>query len=197
MNSSLAAPIRLRAAQRGAVLIMALMFLTLLTLLGVTAMTNSTSEEKMARASRDYNTAFSAAEAALRDAETDLLGSGTRAPVFLGPAYWFDGVSNPSAPAAGVCVNGACAAPAAGSTPVWEVAANWNAAGGTGAAAVYGQFTSAQAFPTAGPGAVGQAPQYMIEYVGLVGAQSAYRITARGWGPNSVQAITLQEEVLR
>jgi len=177
------------AGQRGAVLIMALMFLTLLTLLGVTAMTNSTSEEKMARATRDYNTAFQSAEAALRDAENDLAGNGSRNPVFLGAAYWFDVPTRIAT--LGSCANGACMPPAAGGTPVWEVAANWNNA------ADYGQYTFAQAMPTTGPGAVGQSAKYMIEYIGAVGTQSAFRVTARGWGPNSVQTVTLQEEVVR
>lgn len=171
-------------AQRGAVLIMALMFLTLLTLLGVTAMTNSTSEEKMVRATRDYGTAFQAAEAALRDAEADLVGNGSRAvpvddPTFLGSL------------SVGACTSGVCLPAASGGTPIWQVSANW------GTAATYAQYTFAQTFPTTGPGAVGQQPQYMIEYVGPVGSQKAFRITARGWGPNSVQLVTLQEEVIK
>ena len=176
---------------------MALMFLTLLTLLGVTAMTNSTSEEKMARATRDYNTAFTAAEAALRDAENDLIGNGSRNPVFLGTACWFAGSPTPPCPVTvpaagpGICNFAACNPPVAGGTPVWQVAASWNNA------ATYGQYTFAQTFPTTGPGAVGQQPQYLIEYLGMVGAQSAYRITAKGWGPNSVQTVMLQEEVLK
>jgi len=167
---------------------MALMFLTLLTLLGVTAMTGSTSEEKMSRATRDYNTAFQSAEAALRDAETDLM-AGTRNPVFLGAAYWFDVPTRIAT--LGACANGACMPPAAGGTPVWEVAANWTNA------ATYGQYTLVPAMPSSGPGAVGAAPQYMIEFIGTVGSQSAYRITARGRGPNSVQTVMLQKEVLK
>ena len=179
-------------SQRGAVLIMALMFLTLLTMLGVTAMTSSTSEEKMARATRDYNTAFQSAEAALRDAENDLNANGSRSPVLAGAAgvsSWFQ-VPTPIA-ALGGCASGACVPPAPGGTPVWEVAANWTNS------ATYGQYTFAQALPTSGPGAVGQAPRYLVEYIGIVGTQYAYRITARGWGPNSVQIVTLQEEVLK
>jgi len=177
------------ARQRGAVLIMALMFLTLLTMLGITAMTSSTSEEKMARATRDYNTAFQAAEAAMRDAENDINGNGSRNPVFIGSAYWFDVPTR--IPALGGCASGACIPPAPGGTPVWEVAANWTNA------ATYGQYTFAQALPSSGPGAVGQASRYLIEFIGTVGTQYAYRITARGWGPNSVQTVTLQEEVLK
>src|SRR5476649_2574207 len=112
MNPSLMLSSRLQTAQRGAVLIMALMFLTLLTLLGVSAMTNSTSEEKMARATRDYNTAFQAAEAAMRDAENDLT-VGSRPIPLSDPSWW-------SAPAPGTCASAACKVPLAGGTPVWE-----------------------------------------------------------------------------
>ena len=197
MNLPTSHPIRSQTAERGAVLIMALMFLTLLTLLGVTAMTNSTSEEKMARATRDYNTAFTAAEAALRDAENDLIGNGSRNPVFLGAACWFAGSPTSPCPVTvpaagpGICNFAACNPPAALGANVWDVAANWNNA------ATYAQYTFALPLPTTGPGAVGQPPKYMIEYIGAVGSQSAYRITARGWGPNSVQTVTLQEEVLK
>ena len=58
-----------RNAQRGAVLVIALLFLTILTILGVTAMTTTTYEERLAGNARDSGTAFQAAEAALRDAK--------------------------------------------------------------------------------------------------------------------------------
>lgn len=61
-----------RNGQRGAVLIIALLFLTILTILGVTAMTTTTYEERLAGNARDAGTAFQAAEAALRDARRDL-----------------------------------------------------------------------------------------------------------------------------
>jgi len=179
----------MRSSQHGMVLVVALIFLTLLTLLGVTAMTNSTSEEKMARATRDYGSAFQSAEAAMRDAENDLIGNGSRNPVFIGAAYWFDVPTRIAA--LGGCAKSACLPPATGGTPVYQVTANW------ANAATYGQYTFAQTLPTSGPGAVGQQPQYLIEYIGAVGAQSAYRITARGYGPNSIQVVTLQEEVLK
>ena len=185
MNPFFAVSCGPKTGQRGAVLIMALMFLTLLTLLGVTAMTSSTSEEKMARATRDYNTAFQSAEAAMRDAESDINGNGPRNPPLTSIGSVFGVLP------LGGCANGACIPPAPLGTPVWEVAANWNNA------ATYAQYTFAQALPTSGPGAVGQAPQYLIEFIGTVGSQSAYRVTARGWGPNSVQTVTLQEEVLK
>lgn len=52
--------------QRGAVLIVSLIFLLLLTLIGTTAMRSTTLQERMAGNTRDINLSFQAAEAALR-----------------------------------------------------------------------------------------------------------------------------------
>lgn len=54
------------ATQRGAVLIVSLIFLLLLTLIGTTAMRNTTLQERMAGNTRDTNLSLQAAEAALR-----------------------------------------------------------------------------------------------------------------------------------
>jgi type IV pilus assembly protein PilX len=58
--------------QRGAVLIVSLLFLVVLTILGITAMQGTTLEHRMAGNTRDYAVAMQAAEAALRDAHRDI-----------------------------------------------------------------------------------------------------------------------------
>lgn len=58
--------------QAGAVLVVALIMLLALTLIGVTGLSSTTMEERMAGNMRDINTAFQAAEAALRDGENFL-----------------------------------------------------------------------------------------------------------------------------
>src|SRR6187549_1430629 len=58
-----------REAQRGAILIMCLIFLTILTLMAVTSMDTSVTEERMASNMQDYNQAFEAAEVAMEEAE--------------------------------------------------------------------------------------------------------------------------------
>jgi type IV pilus assembly protein PilX len=60
------------ASQAGAALMMALIFLMLMTLLGTAAMRGSALQEQMAGNSRDWNLAFQASEAALREAENFL-----------------------------------------------------------------------------------------------------------------------------
>jgi type IV pilus assembly protein PilX len=65
-----------RHSQQGVVLIVALLFLIMLTVIAISSSNLATVEERMARNSRDYNIAFQAAEAALRDAEADIRGDG-------------------------------------------------------------------------------------------------------------------------
>jgi type IV pilus assembly protein PilX len=66
---------RLRQSQTGSALIVSLIFLLLMTLIGTAAMRSSTMQEQMAGNSRDWNVAFQASEAALREAESFLLTS--------------------------------------------------------------------------------------------------------------------------
>ena len=57
------------ARQKGAALILALIFLLLMTLLSTSSMRTSTMQERMAGNTRDWNLGFQSAEAALREAE--------------------------------------------------------------------------------------------------------------------------------
>jgi type IV pilus assembly protein PilX len=69
-------------SERGAALIVSLIFLLVLTLLGVGAMRTTNMQERMAGNLRDSNLAFQAAESALREGE-ELLQQATL-PVFSG-----------------------------------------------------------------------------------------------------------------
>lgn len=59
----------LRKSQRGAVLIVSLLFLIVLTVLGLASVRSTTMQERMAFNSREQNLAFQAAEAAMQEAE--------------------------------------------------------------------------------------------------------------------------------
>src|SRR6185295_5300401 len=89
-----------RKSQRGAVLVIALLFLTILTILGVTAMTATTYEEQLSSNARDSSAAFQAAEAALRDARRDLNGIvvpaawAPRSPAISGKTGFGDGAAD-------------------------------------------------------------------------------------------------------
>ena len=185
--------------ERGTVLIVALMFLIVLTLLGLSTMRGTTLEERMAGNSRDYNTALQAAEAALRDAEADLKGTGvttvrtitaTSFPVTL------IGTATPSGCAAGglcIIVNE--------TTQLYKTSSvDWSPSGTT--STLYGSNTGAT--PISGLSAQ---PRYMMELMQFADGKNKdrvtgasgnvdffyVRITARGWGANSQTQVTLQE----
>lgn len=94
-----------RTRQRGAVLIVSLIFLLVVTLIAVGSMRDTILEEKMAGNTRDRNVAFQAAESGVREAEqfiegiaslgnfgstAGLYGQTTLEPSFYSPATWSD-----------------------------------------------------------------------------------------------------------
>ena len=158
--------------QTGSALIVALTILLVLTILGVSAMRTTSLEEKMAGNARDSQTAFEAAEFALRQAERDLANNVVVAANFgvnggTGAYFTIPGV-NPEA---------------------WTVEANWAIATNVGA---YGGDVSRapqymiqqvdaniniEELPGLGAG------YGKDRYAGI----AVYQITARGFGisPNS------------
>lgn len=87
------------SSQRGAVLIVSLIFLLLMTIIGVTTMQTTTLQERMAGNTRDMNIALQASETALRDAEAwlGLAGNSTQADThaeLTNPVAW-DGATPP------------------------------------------------------------------------------------------------------
>jgi type IV pilus assembly protein PilX len=167
--------------QQGASLVIALMFLIVLTILGLVSVRSSTLHERMAGNDRDRAIAFEAAEAALRDAEVDILDNLTAASPFDED-----------------CTNGLCI-PATIATPNWRQV-TW--AGGT--SRVYGVASGAGAYPLD----VAQPPRYIVELLpdlppgagnsmnanarSSTSGGTAYRITARGWGRRDTTQVLLQ-----
>ncbi len=104
----------MRSRERGAILLVALLFLVILTMLGVTAMTGPTMEERMAGNARDSSIALQAAEAALRDGRRDIsglpvTGTGTRNPALdpltmFGSADKTPGSCNSNTNEKGLCI---------------------------------------------------------------------------------------------
>lgn len=76
-------------AQRGAVLVVGLIFLAILSLLGAAAYTVATQEERMSGNSRDRLRAAEAAEASLRDCEAQVAGF-TGLPAFNGTGGMYE-----------------------------------------------------------------------------------------------------------
>lgn len=187
--------------ERGAILIITLMFLVLLTIVGVASISSATLEEKMAGNLREQYTAFQAAESALRDAEIDLEtgigGAGNRdAAITLGVASYF------ATPCSAAFTNGVCLQPSPSSVPIGAAgtyrteivtAGGWDWTSATKTVA-YGTYTGATAL-----GGVFRQPRYVIEYLSekidttvTAPLTRHFRITARGWGANANTTVTLQ-----
>lgn len=92
-------PIHLPKSQRGAALIMALVFLVILTILGVTAMSGASLEEKMAGNLKEQTVAFEAAETAVTSGEgvlaaltemPKILPGSVATTIYDGEAGWYD-----------------------------------------------------------------------------------------------------------
>jgi len=162
-----------RSRQRGAVLVVGLIFLAMLTLMGVAAYSVATQEEKMAGNSRDRMRAFEAAEASLRDCES-VLGSLAGLPTFNG-------------------TGGMYAAPAVTSAPMFETI-DWKSASAVrvlGASmtdvslqprCIVEDLLVLQAKPA--DGAL-SGPQQRVE-------EHIYRVSATGFGANITTAALVQ-----
>ena len=203
-------PSRGARAQRGAVLMVALMFLVILTMLALTSMTGTTLEERMAGQYRDLNIAFQAAEAGLRDAERDIYAVGIQAPGAFTPRSptlsGRTGFGDGSDTADGACTSGSITASFgrglcyARDTGPWPRFTTASLATGSNVAVVYGTYTGATALQY-----VSAQPVYLIEALWLNippgPAKSIasgplttyYRINSRGFGGNPATQVTLQE----
>lgn len=151
--------------ERGAVLIVGLIFMTLIMLIALSVMRSATLEERMASNARNRQLALEAAEAVVRDAETTLFAAA--------PFNPFDPTLFVAA-----CTNGYCSVPVSGSTPRWQ-SINWSDA------AVTKAFSSS-ALSLVNISASNQ-PKYIVEFIGQEGGQGRhicprllFKITARG-----------------
>ncbi|XSG85098.1 MAG: pilus assembly PilX family protein [Methylohalobius sp. ZOD2] len=159
---------RFSSNQRGAALVISLLMLLVMTVIGVAAMQTNLLEEKMAGNFRDMNLAFQSAEAALRDAETDIT-----------PPSRFSGLTGFTSN----CTDGMCDA-TGGLSEVWETYPNSGVALGT--------YTATPALPR-----VACQPRYWIEGyksqpVGSPSWKAQYRITAVACGGNPNTRVVLQ-----
>lgn len=159
------------ARQRGAALVIGLLILTLTTIISLSAMQTHMLDERMAGHFKEVNLAFQAAEAALRDAETDIESSPSRVAGLTG----FDTS----------CSDGLCDA-TAGLRNVWSLPS-------TEANGVpLGTFTGA-----AGIAGLSCQPRYWIEGLRVLPAGSPgwkvrYRITAVACGSDTSTNVRLQ-----
>lgn len=164
-----------RRRQRGAVLIVSLVFMLILTIIASASMRSSTLQERMAGNAKDTKLAFQAAEAALRTAETAL------SQINIGPFNGANGLYR------------LCADPADTSTACVEP--DWS----DHSTSVGWLVMAADVIPDAA-----KPPEYFIEeLVSSSGANDAldsdlaittkvfYRVTARGYGASDRSMVVL------
>ena len=173
--------------QKGASLLIGLIFLFILTMLGLTALRVATLEERMSGNARDRSIAFQAAEAALRDAEHDIR------------CQKYDGAAASTLRTIG-CISGAVGADKDCSTglccvvsgllcvePTTPVHSNTSLSLSKAPSIAYGTYTSAPALS-----GLSAQPRYLIEPF-VWDSKNYYRITARGFGLGATTQVTLQE----
>lgn len=167
--------------ERGAVLVVGIVFLLLMTLIGVTAFSLATQEERMAGNARDRLRAFEAAEQALRDCERHLSG-------LLPPSLSADGAADP----------GMYEAPAAsGSSPARQ---RWETIG-------WDRDATRQ---LDGVAEVAEQPRCIVQRLSRARTSDAslraeaaampaqaYQVTARGVGVNRSTVVVLQSTFVR
>jgi type IV pilus assembly protein PilX len=170
-------------SQGGFVLITALVFMVLMTLLALTVANSTTSEERMARNFRDRDMAFSAAEAALRDAKLHVTGSWQWP---YSPVELLDFASD--------CTNGLCESiyTSRVATPIDSIDFYSGATPGSSARNL-GAVTGTPAIS-----GVANPPRYMVEVVCSNRKKNeecikVFRITVQAQGRNTATRVVLQE----
>ncbi|MGJ7541797.1 pilus assembly PilX family protein [Variovorax sp. LT1R16] len=191
------------AAQRGFSLIVVLLLLAIVMVLSVSAAQLALVNEAAARSDRDTEIALQAAEAALVDAERDVLGPNADAAARL---CLFDNRDIAAfTVGCGTGRNlGLCAATAPGETPAW-ISADLSPA--SAVAVSYGQFTGQAYVAGEDQGAVpAHLPRYVVEAIrnhggweanrlqgaSAEGATHLFRVTAVGFGVDARTQVMLQ-----
>lgn len=207
-------PRRLSRLQRGFSLIVVLLLLVVVTVLGLGAAQVSLVNERSARNDRDAEVAFQAAEAALVDAETDVLGPNENPRQRLCLFNRQDATAFVAGCGGDGEQQGLCAPAGPGVDPAWMTV---DLSAGSGKSVAYGTFTgqtyfSGDAATDSRAGASpARAPRYIVEAVRNLGGwqssqlQSAsarnashlFRITAIGYGVRDETQVVLQTNLYK
>ena len=186
--------------ENGVSLIIVMIILTVVSILGIAGIQISSLGEKSARNDRDLQIAWQSAEAAMLDAELDVMSSSNpaRSALFGSDTSAFVAGCGQGAVTAGLCA----LLPATGIKPSW-LTVDFTETGSSAHTAEFGQFTGRQF----SAGAVGtqpvRPPRYVLEPIidtnsGKSDARNrsateksiSYRVTAMGFGPRQeIQAV--------
>ncbi len=183
-------PNRSQRSARGFTLIAILVMMVVLALLALAGVSTSVVQERMAGNVRDRNVALQAAEAALRDAEQDILAN-------IEPSAAFG-----DACATGLCLPPSMVASGAVSAPKWQTL-DWATQ-----ARAYGSATGAVTLKGPDNNALATQPRYFIELLPSIPPAAgesacqgcnvapsharAYRITVRATGVRDSTVVMLQ-----
>lgn len=186
-------PFRARI-QQGFSLTIVLLILVITSLLGIGASQIALMSERGARSDRDQQVAWQSAEAALIDAEVDMINStSTRNTLFDGKNVI------PFVPGCGTSGSsrGLCAMVSTGK-PAW-LTADFTSTADSAPTVAFGTFTT-QTLPTGVGVQPSKPPRYLIEILpdpvgdktGNASPSYLYRVTAMGFGPRSDTQAVLQ-----
>jgi type IV pilus assembly protein PilX len=208
-----------KIAQRGSTLIISLLFLMVTTLIATGVWRLAMQQESMTGVDRDYQIAFEAAEAALRDAELDFFNTCARISTLAAgvnavctpraqPIEGFTGFGSQTSgeiPPDGSCnANGLCMGKSAMTSNVklYEARPDLAILEGTAASTLgeripYGKYTRTPSEASQMIPLVSQQPAYLIEalsFSGNNGKQTGvmYRSTAIGYGRRADTRVLLQ-----
>lgn len=198
-------PARLHRAHRasGIALITAVIMLLVITLLALGGARLALDSKRSTRNQRDFEIAYQAAEAALRDAEVDIqsaVGPQSRTATFSAdkPDGFLAGGCNTGTKAPSP-YQGLCDTYGGTGDPIWNTI-NWTASAGN-QTVEYGTFTG-RSFPTGSGLTPARKPRYLIELLpdNISGGSASgnntkrymFRITAIGFGPNDTTRAMVQ-----
>jgi type IV pilus assembly protein PilX len=203
--------------QRGSTLIISLLFLMVTTLIATGVWRLAMQQESMTGVDRDYQIAFEAAEAALRDAELDFFNACARISTAglnasctprAQPIEGFTGFGSQTSgeiPPDGSCnPNGLCMGKSAMTSNVklYEARPDLTILEGTASSTLgeripYGKYTRAPSEPSQMVPLVSEQPAYLIEALSFSGNNgkqlgAMYRSTAIGYGRRADTRVLLQ-----
>jgi type IV pilus assembly protein PilX len=189
--------------QGGFALLVALIFLIALTVLGVSVLRSSTLNERVVGNDLDRQRAYQAAEAAIRDAQKDILQISATGSLCVGLPGCRDSIRYGSRDSGetdltGGCSEGICFFPTTDYAAPGFVSP-WNLTGPLNAPAKYGAYSGASFAELNSALGIGlslsREPEYWIEILEKPATETGYRyrITARGYGVNPATVVSLQE----
>lgn len=192
--------------ERGVALIFVLLMMSIVMAVAVVAARLTTLSERAARNDRDRQIAFQAAEAALNDAELDIIDPTTTRGCQFGTAAIVagSGCSSDSA------MRGVCGLDAGNpDTPIYKVV-NWDSTGSDQQYVTYGDFTGrSSSFQIGQAGLPAALPKYIIlktatearlVYDGgkrVVTTPHAYKVYALGYGASVETQVLLESVVIK